>query len=58
MTNLEMIRTMKKGELAAYLCDFFGAVGCSEVCPGYDYCRLHHKGLLDWLDMEADDGEE
>lgn len=57
MTNLEKIRTMQKSELAAYLCDFFSAVGCSEVCPGYYYCRLHHKGLLDWLGEEADDGE-
>lgn len=54
MTNFEMIRTMNKSELAAFLCDLLNADGCSERCMGYDYCRRHHKGLIDWLDMEAD----
>lgn len=56
MTNLEWIQSMSREELADFLCGYMGAESCSEItCPGYDYCRMRHKGLLDWLSMEADE---
>lgn len=57
MTNLEWIRSASREQLANFLCNFFGADDCDDKCPGSQYCRVMHKGLLDWLDMEACDEE-
>ena len=54
MTNRELIQSMSLRELAGFLCNLFGADDCSYKCPGFDHCRVGHKGLLDWLNMEAD----
>lgn len=58
MTNLEKIRAMSREELANFLCELAGHYVCDENCPGFDYCRRCHKGLLDWLGMEADECDE
>lgn len=58
MTNLEKIRTMSREELANWLCNLFGADACTAKCPGFEFCRLRHKGLLDWLDAEAGECDE
>ena len=52
MKNIERIQSMSLEQLAVFLCNFFD--NCTEKCPGFEYCRLRHKGLLDWLNMEAD----
>lgn len=53
MTNIEMIQSMDLRELAAFLCGF---IECAD-CPGSEWCRDRHKGLIDWLKMELpDDG--
>lgn len=53
MTNLERIRTMSESELANFLCNISSCD--EEKCVGFEWCRLRHKGTIDWLQQEHEE---
>ena len=46
-TRADHIRSMTDEELAAFVCSLCDCT--HDRCPGIDYCRKGHKGLIDWL---------
>lgn len=57
MTNFEKIKAMNLNELAVFICNKayeLAGFECTEICPGYKYCRKGNKGTIDYLKQEAE----
>lgn len=57
-TNADRIRAMDDEQLAKFLCEFRfcdNAFHPCDNCKGEPYCREGHNGMIDWLQMPAEE---
>lgn len=58
MTNADRIRAMDDEQLAKFLCEFlfcdYEFHPCDN-CKGEPYCREEHNGMIEWLQMPAEE---
>ena len=55
MTRYEQIKEMTLEEMSRFLCECLDT-DC-EDCKATEYCYNGHKGFIDWLREEVDDGD-
>ena len=58
MINAQKIRSMSDEQLAKFLCEFrscaYEGHPCDN-CKGDPYCTAGHNGLIDWLQLPAEE---